>query len=184
MAILSQADETIVDEEFLQNFLAHQRGIYAFVAMLLPSTTDADDVFQETSIILWRKRHDYRPGTNFNAWASRVAFHAVQSFRARQARLRRRMMFDDELLDRIAAEAERLGHHLDARRSALDRCLEKLPARDRDLLERRYAPGATIRSVADAVGRPVGGLYKAIKRIHDVLSECVERTLRTQQEPA
>ena len=152
--------------------------------MLLPSPADADDVFQETSIILWRKRRDFQPGTSFNAWASRVALHTAQNFRAKQARLQRRVMFDDQLLDRIAAEAIRMEHQLDARREALDGCLRKLPTRDRDLLERRYAPGATIRAVAEAVGRPVEGLYKAMKRIHDAVAECVERALRTLKEPA
>lgn len=180
---LSVSEDPHFDETFLQTFLAHQRGLYAYVLMLLPSPPDADDVFQETSIILWRKRHEFQQGTNFNAWASRVAMFAVQNHRAKQARQRRRVTFDDALLQRIAAEAAAMEHQLDIRRAALDGCLAKLPAKDRTLLEQRYAPGATIRSVADAIDRPVEGLYKAMKRIHDALADCVERAMRTAKEP-
>jgi RNA polymerase sigma-70 factor (ECF subfamily) len=100
----------------------------------------------------------------------------VLNFRAKLAR--ERVRFDDGLLARIAAQAEQMGHELDDRRAALHDCLGKLKANDRDLLERRYAPGTTIKSLAAAIGRPVEGLYKALRRVHDTLSDCVDRAMR------
>jgi RNA polymerase sigma-70 factor (ECF subfamily) len=166
----------LTEEEFLRLFLAHQRRLYAYILMLLPRHADADDVFQQTCITLWKRRGSFERGTNFNAWASRVAFNTVLNFRAKLAR--ERVRFDEDLLARIAARAEEMGNELDERRTALSRCLEKLPANDRNLLERRYEPGVTIKSLAAAVGRPVEGMYKAMRRIHAALSGCIDRAPR------
>lgn len=172
---LTQGDpNALTEEEFLRLFLAHQRRLYAYILMLLPR--HADDVFQQTCIILWKRRGTFERDTNFNAWSCRVAYNTVLNFRAKLAR--ERVRFDEDLLARIAVRAESMGHELDERRAALSRCLEKLPANDRDLLERRYETGVTIKSLAAAVGRPVEGLYKAMRRIHSALSKCVDRATR------
>jgi RNA polymerase sigma-70 factor (ECF subfamily) len=170
----------VSEEEFLRLFLAHQRRIFAYILTLLPHLADADDVFQQTSITLWARRGQFQRGTNFSAWSCRVAYNTVLNFRAKSAR--ERVRFDDALLARIAAQAEQMGHELDVRRAALHQCLGRLRANDRDLLERRYAPGVTIKSLAAAIGRPVEGLYKALRRIHEALSECVDRATRGQRE--
>jgi RNA polymerase sigma-70 factor, ECF subfamily len=180
-----QSDEAgdpnaVSEEEFLRLFLAHQRRVYAYILTLLPHLADADDVFQQTSITLWGRRGQFQRGTNFSAWSCRVAYNTVLNFRAKSAR--ERVRFDDALLARIAAQTERMGHELDVRRAVLHKCLERLRENDRDLLERRYAPGVTIKSLASAVGRPVEGLYKALRRIHEALSDCVDRATRSQRE--
>jgi RNA polymerase sigma-70 factor (ECF subfamily) len=56
-------------------------------------------------------------------------------------------------------------------------CLGKLSQADRDLVLGRYHPGATTRSVAEALGRSVQGTRKALHRIRAALSTCVRRTL-------
>ena len=48
---------------------------------------------------------------------------------------------------------------------ALDACKQQLSQQDRDLIERRYQPGATTASVAAEVGRSVAAVYKAVVRI-------------------
>jgi RNA polymerase sigma-70 factor (ECF subfamily) len=166
----------LTEEEFLRLFLDQQRRLYAYIFMLLPRHADADDVFQQACITLWKRRDTFERGSNFNAWACRVAYNTVLNFRAKLAR--DRVRFDEDLIARIAVRAEQMGHELDERRAVLGRCLEKLPTGDRELLERRYESGVTIKSLAAAVGRPVEGLYKALRRIHGALSNCVDRATR------
>ena len=42
--------------EFVRLLLRHERRIYAFIRSLLPNRDDAEDVLQETSIVLWKGR--------------------------------------------------------------------------------------------------------------------------------
>jgi RNA polymerase sigma-70 factor (ECF subfamily) len=55
-----------------------------------------------------------------------------------------------------------------------------LSRRDRDLLARRFAEGATTQSTADQVGRSVDAVYKALAKIRQALFECVTRALATE----
>src|SRR5688572_23508061 len=42
-------------QQFLRLFLENERRIYAFIVSILPNLSDAEDVLQETSLILWQK---------------------------------------------------------------------------------------------------------------------------------
>ncbi len=64
--------------------------------------------------------------------------------------------------------------------SAFVECVNELPTGDRELLSLRYEAGATIKSVAAAVGRSAEGMYKPMRRIHDALYDCVLRRLKSE----
>ena len=61
--------------------------------------------------------------------------------------------------------------------------IAKLKERDRDLLNRRYTPGITIKQVAEQLGRPAKSVYAALGRIRHALLECVERKLAAEGRP-
>jgi RNA polymerase sigma-70 factor, ECF subfamily len=58
---------------------------------------------------------------------------------------------------------------------ALDLCMGKLSTEDRELLDLRYEPGATVEGIARQVGRSTKAVYNALGRIRTWLLECVER---------
>lgn len=160
-------------ERFIRLFMANERRIYTYILALLPNLADADDVLQETSVVLWRKFADYQPGTSFTAWAFAIARNKVMTHL--QTRRRSRLKFDQSLIDAMSRELESMTQEMDQRHAALAECMAELPARDRDLIRRRYEIGATVKAIAEAVGRPVQGLYKAFARIEDALHDCVNR---------
>ena len=59
-------------ERFSELFEQHSRAIYGHIRALVPNATDADEVFQETNLTLWQKFDQYRPDTDFRAWACRI----------------------------------------------------------------------------------------------------------------
>jgi RNA polymerase sigma-70 factor, ECF subfamily len=173
---MSKAKHTSDDVEgFVSLLLENERRVFTYILTLVPNVADAQDVLQEVSIVLWQKFHQYKAGTDFAAWAFRVAYNTVRTFRVKQHRCR--VKFDDHLLATVAAEAEAMREELDVSRMILNDCADELPPTDRELLTARYQAGTTIRSLAAAVGRPVEGMYKAMRRIHDNLYDCVQRRL-------
>jgi RNA polymerase sigma-70 factor (ECF subfamily) len=164
-------------EEFVRLFALHQRRVYAFILTLLPHRSDAEDVLQETSAVLWRNFDDFQPGTNFAAWACEVARRQVLAF-ARQKR--HDAMMRHSFVKAVAQEVQGRVDELEGRYRALEKCLEKLSPRDRELIQRRYREGASVVDVAAAVQRPAGGLYKAYQRIRAALLDCVDRTLAAE----
>lgn len=156
---------------FMELYSAHSRRIYGFISMLLSSSGDVDDVFQETSKVLWEKFDQFKIGTNFYAWASEVARYQVLAHL--QHRKRSRLVFSTEFIQTVSDEVLSHEETLEDKHRVLQDCLRRLKARDRSLIELRYIPGATTKSVAQHVGRSVAGIYKALNRIESALIECV-----------
>jgi RNA polymerase sigma-70 factor (ECF subfamily) len=162
---------------FLRAFLQNERRLYAYILALLPNRADAEDLLQEVSLALWDTFDANSPPTDFLAWGRRIAYYKVLNFYKQSRRLQNRLnqVFLERVAETVAQQAEVL--QLDDRREALAGCLEKLPARDRDLLARRFAEGATIQSTSEQVGRSVDAVYKALAKIRHALFDCVQRTL-------
>ena len=162
-------------EEFVQLLGLNQRRVFLYVLCLVPDWNDAEEVVQEANLVMWREFAQFQPGTNFAAWACRVAFHQVLAWRKK--RQRDRLEFSDAFLEAVAQEAAANLDRLEERSQALSGCIEKLPADQRDLLQRRYSREETVERIAKQCGRTVEALYRALSRIRCRLHECVTRTL-------
>jgi RNA polymerase sigma-70 factor (ECF subfamily) len=161
--------------EFLELYSSHYPRLQFYVTALLPTANDASDVLQETSMVLWRKFDTFELGTNFFAWACKIARFQVMKCRERQGRSAR--LFDATLLEKLAVEAcdDKLVRGMPLQ--ALENCLGKLSEIDRSLIRRRYQPGATVHQLATEVGRTANSVSKSLGRIRRVLLECIDRTL-------
>lgn len=166
-------------ERFVELVTRYQQRVYLFILSLVPNRTDADEVLQETNLVLWRKFDEFRPGSDFRAWAFQIAYYKVRSFVERRGN--ERLRFGDEFLDRVAAAAAEIPDGLDARQQALADCMAKLNNRDRDLIKRRYRADGSTKKVAEESGRSIHAVYKAVVRIRRALHECIEWTLATEE---
>ncbi len=168
-------------EEFIKLFTKHQRQVFLFILSQVPNPVDAEEIHQETNVIIWRKFDRFELGTNFVAWACQVANYEVLKYRERQRRDRH--LFSDEFIKRVASDALEQADHLEQRRQHLATCLSKLRTRDRELIQQRYAAGESGKSVAELIGRPINSVYQSLSRIRRTLLECVNRQIRAQATP-
>ena len=171
--------EHVKVERFAQLLATCQRRVFLYSLGLLHHAADAEEVLQETNLVLWRKFDQYQPGTDFDRWACRIAYYEVLKFRERKAR--GEPLFSTDFVEALAAEAERNMDVLDARREALSGCLRKLSEKDRLLVLHRYQDRATTLSVAQALGRSVQGTRKALHRIRMALLACIQRTVAVEE---
>lgn len=162
-------------DEFVQLFTRHQRRLYLFILSQLPGTQDADEVLQETNLVIWSKYHQFDINTNFFAWSAQIATYEILKFR--QRRQREKLRFSDDFVQAVATEVLERSDELDVRRRALDQCLQKLRDSDRDLIRRRYEPGERGKHLAEDLGRPANSVYQSLGRIRRTLLECINRTL-------
>jgi len=159
-------------DHFISQLVAHQRQLYQYISTLLPRYHDADDVMQNTLMVLWEKFEQFDPGTNFYAWAKRIAYLQMRSYRRQKNRLV--TILDESVFEEIAARIESSWDALQGRRrDAMARCAERLGPADRLLLRLRYEPGATIEEVARQLGRPAVSVRNSLARIRRVLCECI-----------
>lgn len=160
--------------DFLAKVTRAQRPLYGFIVTLAGGLFDADDILQETNLVLWRKAGEYDPARDFMSWALRIA--QLQTM-AHLKKRRRRPVFDTELLERIADEAAADREQADVRRIALAACLQKLSAKHRHLVARRYEPGASVIAMAAEIGSQPKAVSEMLRRIRHALLECIERSL-------
>jgi RNA polymerase sigma-70 factor (ECF subfamily) len=168
-------DAPHLHQQFLRAFTLHEPAIRAFVRRLVPARADADDVLQETAIVLWEKFGEFRPGGDFRAWACGIARFKVLAWL--RDRGRRRLVLADDVVEALADEAAEHESLLDRQRAALEACFAKLPPDDRELLARAYQPETKIHEVAATSGRTVGGFYQWLHRLRRLLLDCIEREL-------
>lgn len=161
---------------FVTQLVANTRRIYVFIATLIPLAGEVDDVYQQTCLALWQKRHLYDPERPFFQWACGFARNeALRHLRSsRTARLR----LSEKTLDAIAAEQIRSeSAHGNGRQSALEDCLEELHVRQRMLLQRCYTGDEPIREIAAEIGVSPAALTMRLQRIRHALVRCIDQAL-------
>ncbi len=156
----------------------HQRRIFSYIFALVPDRHDAEDILQETSLVICEKFDSFQEGTDFVAWACQVAYWEVR--RARQKYARAKVVFDQDTVDALAQTAASMAGEVSSRHEALGHCLQKLHPRDRELVLTRYEPGSGVEAAARRSGRSLEAAYKALGRIRKLLLDCVSQRLSVE----
>ncbi len=164
---------------FVERYVRCQDRIYAYVATLLPNRADAEEVFQQTSLILWKKWQQFDPNRDFVRWACGMAHLEVRAF-LRKHRDKGRVYLSEDVLAQVAEVRLEVPEMLEQRRHALRHCLEQLRQEKRRLLERCYAGTDTIKTIAADLGQPPNALYMILKRLRRTLFDCINRTLAAE----
>lgn len=162
-------------DEIVRHITACQSALYAYVCSLLGCSAAAADVLQETNVILWQKAAEYDADRPFLPWAYRIAYFQVLAHRKRQSR--DRLLFDDELLIAIAETMERSDDRAEDELQALDGCISKLPPRQRELLDSKYARGDSLNSLADRLSKAPNAVAAELYRIRKLLLVCIRSRL-------
>ena len=163
-------------DTYIRLIARHQTDMHAYILSLLPQRTGAQDILQETNIVLWKKMEKFEHGTNFKAWAFKIAYFETLAH-LKKKRRNNWLKFDEDLLDRLAADAEEDMEDFDIRHGALRGCLSKLSEKDRDIIRNRYERKTTLEQYGNEIGRSVGGLKQALIRIRTTLRKCIERSM-------
>ena len=59
--------------EFVTQITKVQRQLHAFILSMVWNPAEAEDVLQETNLVLWEKAAEYDPSRPFLPWAMRFA---------------------------------------------------------------------------------------------------------------
>jgi len=160
-------------DEFVRLMTEHQGRLFAYILSLLGDPDAANDVLQETNVVLWRDNKEFRLGTNFKAWSFRIAHFQVMAWRQRQ--IRDRLVFEDDMIEVLAFAARDADETFDARQKLVTGCLEKLQPAHREMVRRRYAANMPLQVIAADRGMTANAVMQALFRIRQSLMQCVAR---------
>lgn len=170
-------NESPLEADFLRQYTANYRHLYACAVTVLGSPKDVCDVMQESCVVMWQKFEDFEPGTAFRKWACSIVFKVAKNHVRKQRHFNNGLT--DELISRFiqirTAEAELL----ELRREILRDCLKKLSIHDRDLLLQVYRDEAkSLIELSQQQKKTTSSLYSRLKRIRQMLSRCVQHRLQ------
>jgi len=160
-------------EVFMRYYSQDRHRIFKFIYSLLPNEADAEDAFQQTSIVLWKSFCDFDQSREFYKWACGVAYHAVQNFR-RTAK-RRGILLSDEVIDLIAKEQTTSSSRSRYRIELLKECIDSLKSKDQMLVKQFYNDQIDASRIAREMGWAVQTVYNRMNLIRKGLLSCVDR---------
>ena len=168
-----------VSAEFIQLLTTHQSRLYAYALSLLGNRESAQEVMQETNIVMWRKADRFEIGTNFAAWMMKIAYYQVLEYRRK---INRQALFvvDEDFLSALAEEVSESTARMEEQQMALQACLARLPERQRDMVRRRYSDGASIKAVAEQIGIAASAVKQTLFRARGKLIDCVRYRMKEQ----
>ena len=171
-------DPAAAQQRFLSLFLRSEREIFRYVAALVPNVADAEDIVQQTALVLWEKFDAYDPGLPFTPWACRFALNKTRQWLERRQRWQ--ALLEGGLAEELARRREELRPEFDLRLRHLERCLGKLPVEQLSLVEGYYYRRDGIENLAMNSGRTVAATYKMLQRVRLALQACIENAAKPE----
>jgi RNA polymerase sigma-70 factor (ECF subfamily) len=184
----AQAGDPAVFEDLYRQ---HNRRVYALCLRMVKDTTEAEDLTQETFLLVFRKLHTFRGESAFSTWLHRLTVNLVLM------RLRKKTLPvvsieapsdpDDETTRPSSLELGKPDLVLEGAidRIILQRCIERLPAGFRKVFVLHDIRGYRHREIANLLGRSVGAsksqLHKARRRLRESLQELLRDKAREQR---
>jgi RNA polymerase sigma-70 factor (ECF subfamily) len=165
---------------FEELYRKHSGRVYAVCMRMVKDPSEAEDLTQETFLLLFRKIHTFRGESAFSTWLHRLAVNGVLM------RLRRKSLpavsidgplDPDELsgppVIEIGCTDVLLAGSLD--RINLHRCIKRLPPGSRTVFVLHDVRGYKHQEIADILGRSVGDsksqLHRARAQLRSLLHE-------------
>ena len=169
---MSKKDKT---DRFVQKLIGHKSALRAYIHAQIPDWHSAEDVLQETNVVILKKQGKFREGTVFRSWIFTIAYNQIRSARLKFAR--QKNIISDNLAEALANQAiEKLGD-IEERRHALAVCYGKLSNQQKALMNRRYSENKSVSEMAEDSVSSAGTISQTLYRIRHLLADCIARTL-------
>ena len=167
-----------LSDEFILELTQVQQRLLSYIYRRVANREQAQEVLQQTNLVLCRKADDFELGTNFNAWAVAVARYQIFSHRKNVAR--ERLVFSDEVFSVVDDRGEESLFH-EERKRILRFCYGKLSQVNQELMKLRYQDGLSFQQVADELNKQISAVKVQVHRIRLNLKKCAQEQLKEQQ---
>ncbi|HYF51758.1 MAG TPA: sigma-70 family RNA polymerase sigma factor [Planctomycetota bacterium] len=165
--------------EVMRLAMEHRAQIWGYLMGLSKDPLRAEDLFQNTYLVICEKWAQYEPQTNFIAWALKIArFEFLASVDPAR---REFVTVEAEVLETALGLDDPRPDALAAKKEALRHCIEELQPKSRQVFMLRYGEGLSCGRVAESAGMTLGALYTLLSRVRQALFDCIERRVRVEE---
>lgn len=155
-----------------------QNSLLAFITASTPQFSDAEDLLQEVAVEVAVRFDEYDPARPFLPWALWIAKLKIADFyRSRQSR---QVVLMGEAMDALAEACVAIQDSLSDEQLAIEKCLDRLTSRSREMLNLRYSGGLSSSQIGERLGMSVRYVRVALSRIRTTLTECAQAVIDTR----
>lgn len=155
--------------------------LMGFIRSLVRDENRAEDIFQETGLVAWRRFDDYDRERPFGPWLRGIAARVAMASARRHGR---EHAVDSSVIESLESRFSALEPAWIADGEgplrALRECLTRLPDAMRDPIDMVYRDGRRVEDMAALVGIGVEAAKKRLQRARQRLADC----LRSKGVPA
>ena len=163
-------DEKFIEEQLTEN----QQFLYAYIMKRVANADLAKDILQESNVVIWKKRAEFKPGTKFTSWMLTIAHFQVLA--ALKKIGREPLVFGDDII--VAQEKE--SDYRQRRIQALEECMADVSPENRELIKIRYSGEKSVGDIASEENKSVNAISKILHRCRMALSKCISQKLRSE----
>jgi len=158
-----------------------QPAVSAFVYTLIGDRALRDEILQDVAVAVLESFGSYDPSRPFLPWVLGIARNEVANARRRRGRLP--VALSDAAEASLAAAVSEVEEGERDRLALLDRCLERVRGRPREVCDLRYRGGASVETIASTLGMQPNTVAKTLQRVRDELRACVEERMASGGAP-
>ena len=158
----------------------HVRRLRAVIALNAPVPHLVDEIAHETFVFAYNNIQEFQRGTSFFAWIKSIAWNLL---RAEVQRFSREQANQLKYAEKRVVEAfpvkdpEKAPKELDG----LEKCLERVPPKLKQLLQMRYHLSFSTQEIADKVDQSAAWVRTTLCRVRRQLRDCVNDKLATEK---
>jgi RNA polymerase sigma-70 factor, ECF subfamily len=164
-------EESILREELARLWRETEPTVAAYVFAAVSQFQEAEDIVQQVALTVARRFSEYDRERSFVAWTLWIAKSRIIDFYRKRDREKR--FFSDHLLEKLADTFSSSSIVPNEKRVALEKCIDRLPEKSRQMLQLRYADGKKIGQVASVLQKSAGVIRMTLYRIRNLLADCV-----------
>ncbi len=158
----------------------HVRRLRAVIALHAPVPHLIDEIAHEAYVFAYNHIGEFQRGTSFFAWIKSIAWNLM---RAEIQRFSREQANQLKYAERRVVEAappkpvETAAREIDG----LEKCLERVPPRLKQLLEMRYRLSFSTQEIAERAGQSAAWVRTTLCRLRRQLRDCVNDRVATEK---
>jgi RNA polymerase sigma factor (sigma-70 family) len=154
----------------------HADMLMSFLRSLTWRDDVAEDLFQETMLVAWRRLGDYDRTMPFGPWLRGIAAKLALAHRRKATHAF--LSCEEGVLEALEVHYRRFEHRpADSFRQRLEQlsaCLDKLPPILRQAVDLVYSRGLPMQAIAAAVDSSEEAVKKRVQRARGLLAQCLQ----------
>lgn len=152
-----------------------------FIRSALRDSAYADDIWQETMLVAWRRINEFDRSRSFGPWLRGIAARVILGHGRKHPYA---VQVDDSTLEFLDSRVEALqslrGDTLDEKLHALRDCVASLPEHYRTCIEMRFIKGIQPSELSKQINLALESVKKRLVRAKAMLVTCIDQKMATE----